>query len=123
METIQTPKDVLEFLKNLPAPAVLIHHAVTVMKTAEQILNCLNLPVGAVKPSIVLMGAALHDVGKIQHPSELHEPGHEHEAAGYHLLISYGFPDVIAEMCRAHSQWQKAQSLETLIVALADKLW
>jgi putative nucleotidyltransferase with HDIG domain len=123
MKDVRTPNDALEFLKDLQAPEDLLRHAEIVRETAEQILGCLKLATDVIDPSVVLIGAILHDVGKIKHPRELQEPGHEHEAAGYQMLISYGFSDHIADMCIAHSQWQNTKSLEALIVALADKLW
>ena len=72
---------------------------------------------------MVRVGAVLHDIGKIQHPQELSEPGHEHDATGQQMLIARDVSESIADMCITHAQWQAAESLEALIVALADKLW
>ena len=123
MKDVRTPDDALEFLKELQAPEDLLRHAEIVRETAEQILGCLKLAIDVIDVPVVLIGAVLHDIGKIKYPKELKEPGHKHEAAGYELLISHGFSEQIAYICIAHSQWQNTNSHEALIVALADKLW
>lgn len=122
-QSIQSPADALEFLQSLKAPVSLIRHAELVSQVAAEILDCLNLPPEAIDSSHLLIGAVLHDVGKIEHPEELRESGHQHEAAGRTLLISYGFMDDIADICVTHAQWQDTVSLEALVIALADKLW
>jgi hypothetical protein len=38
----------------------------------------------------VLVGAALHDAGKILHPEEMSAPGSQHELAGKELLTNNG---------------------------------
>src|SRR5690349_6958698 len=102
MKDVRMPDDALEFLKSLQAPEALIIHAEIVRETSEQILQCLNLPSEVINPSVVLIGAVLHDVGNIKHPRELHNPGHEHETAGYQMLISHGFSNPITDMCIAY---------------------
>jgi putative nucleotidyltransferase with HDIG domain len=120
---IQTQADALKLLQTLDAPAPLLRHAKLVTDVATQVIACLNLPKETLNISYVLIGAVLHDVGKIKHPRELHEAGHEHEVAGYEILASFALPEPIAEMCIVHSQWENASTLEALIVALADNLW
>jgi HD superfamily phosphodiesterase len=72
----------------------------------------------------VLLGAALHDAGKMEHPSEMHGPGHAHERSGETLLRREGFPEHIARVCVTHAAWAKPPAeLEDRIVALSDKLW
>ena len=73
----------------------------------------------------MLLGAALHDVGKVLHPDELTGPGHRHETAGEQLLRERGLADPVARIARTHGQWRTAPSpaLEDLLVALADVVW
>jgi hypothetical protein len=72
----------------------------------------------------IRLGVAIHDVGKILHPSELVEKGNRHEAAGEILLLERGIDPKIARCCRSHAQWQQLEcSFEELVVALADNLW
>ena len=71
----------------------------------------------------VLVGAGLHDVGKILHPAEMHGRGSEHEDAGYRLLLEHGVPDRLARHAWTHAAWEEQGELEPLLVALADKLW
>jgi len=72
----------------------------------------------------VLAGAALHDAGKIVHPDEMSNPGHEHERAGERLLLANEVPATVARFCVTHASWDAADiSIEDLFVALADKLW
>jgi len=71
----------------------------------------------------VLIGAALHDAGKILHPDEMSGPGSRHESDGRALLAEQGVGD-LARFCVTHAQWDDGTvALEDLLVALADKLW
>lgn len=73
----------------------------------------------------VLLGAAIHDIGKILIPGELTQSGHEHERAGEEMLRSLGFSAELARVARTHAQWASdgPVGMEDLMVALADKLW
>ena len=72
----------------------------------------------------VLLGAALHDVGKINHPTEMNVPGNAHERAGEALLLERGLEPSLARFCWSHAAWTQADmELEDLLVAAADKLW
>src|SRR5262249_50689343 len=69
-------------------------------------------------------GAAIHDAGKIVHPEEMSQPGHEHEPAGRRLLQGRGVPASIARVCVTHASWDAAGiAIEDLLLALAGKLW
>ena len=73
---------------------------------------------------LAVLGAALHDAGKIAHPSEMTAPGHRHELAGEQLLRSHGLSANVARFCVTHAAWDDDdRALEDLLVALADKLW
>jgi hypothetical protein len=72
----------------------------------------------------VLTGATIHDAGKIVHPEEMREPGHQHEAAGERLLMEHGVEPRLARFCVTHASWDApGTAIEDLLVALADKLW
>lgn len=71
----------------------------------------------------VLVGAALHDVGKVLHPTELHGGGSAHEDTGRVLLLEQGVPERIARHAQLHARWSDVEELEPILVALADKLW
>lgn len=71
----------------------------------------------------VVVGAALHDAGKILHPNEMHGGGNAHEPAGHRLLLEHGVPEILARHARTHAAWQGLDDLEPVLVALADKLW
>ena len=118
-----TPEAAFQLLNDLDAPPRLFRHAEVVHETALKILNCLNLPDNQIDSERIQIGAILHDVGKIAHPEELHQPGHRHEQAGRDLLLAQGVAVEIADLCVTHAQWQSATTLEALIVSLADKLW
>jgi hypothetical protein len=71
----------------------------------------------------VVAGARLHDIGKVLVPSELVGPGTEHEAAGLNMLVELGVPEPVARAAWVHGFWaNRGESLEDLLVALADKL-
>jgi hypothetical protein len=81
----------------------------------------LGIPLDA---EFVRVAAVLHDAGKAVHREELDRPGAAHEPAGERLLLEQGVSQDVARICRSHAQWRDvAQTLEELVVALADKLW
>lgn len=123
MTQIETQEDALSLLNALGASASLIQHAKIVSEVAAQVLACLDLSVDQIQHSVVLIGAMLHDVGKVKYPEELRQPGHQHELAGQQMLMALSIPEQIAEICVTHAGWQLAKSTEALVVALADKLW
>ncbi|MEW2592961.1 HD domain-containing protein [Micromonospora aurantiaca] len=72
----------------------------------------------------VLFGAAVHDLGKVEHPAELTGPGSAHEEAGYQLLLRFGVPEERARFAVTHAAWHSpGVQLEDLMVSLADKVW
>lgn len=71
-----------------------------------------------------MIGAALHDAGKILYPDEITGPGNLHEQAGTGLLLKNGVEPELARFCATHSDWrQSGLTIEDLFVALADTLW
>ena len=80
-------------------------------------------PAVPVDRDAVLLGAALHDVGKVLHPAELTGPGSAHELAGYQLLVDRGVPAAAAVIARDHASWSSGSTVECLLVSLADKVW
>jgi len=74
---------------------------------------------------LVEFGAAIHDIGKTNHPEELNQSGkHEHQSSGLELLQSIGIPYERARFAWTHGNYSGEQvALEDLIVALADKCW
>ncbi len=114
----------MQFLRDQGAPERLLHHAAVVAGVAEDLVRSLKdvgVPLAA---ETVLVGAVLHDAGKILHPEELHGSGHQHEEAGQRLLRDAGVAPELARVCVSHARWQEMDcSLEELVVALADKLW
>lgn len=75
--------------------------------------------------TLVRFGAATHDLGKAIHSNELSKSGKEHQAAGMALLESLGVPRERARFALTHGHWDEPgnDSIEDLLVALADKCW
>jgi len=72
----------------------------------------------------VLVGAAIHDIGKTIHIAELSGPGALHEQAGYQLLLDDGIEERLARFARTHAAWtEPTNQIEDLLVSLADKVW
>ena len=72
----------------------------------------------------VLLGASIHDAGKIVHPEEMSAGGSRHEVAGEELLVRSGVSAAIARFCITHAAWDGADcTVEDALVALADTLW
>lgn len=73
---------------------------------------------------LIMLGAAIHDAGKINHPGELEAPGSMHEPAGEALLLAHGVKPEVARCCVTHAKWDDVGvSFEEQSIALADKLW
>jgi putative nucleotidyltransferase with HDIG domain len=121
---MKTPAQALQLLASLGASPWLVRHHELVVEAAESLVRGIAQLEVACDQEKVLLGAALHDVGKIVHPAEMKEPGHRHEAAGEQLLVTHGVPTELARFCVTHASWQEAdRTIEDLLVALADKLW
>ncbi|KIG14701.1 hypothetical protein DB30_06427 [Enhygromyxa salina] len=122
---LETGADALALLAELEVPARLLRHHELVLEAAIELTDALARRLGArFDAGEIQIGAALHDVGKLVHPSELRGPGHAHEQAGQALLIERRVPEHLARFCITHASWDQASlALEDLLVALADKLW
>lgn len=106
MAQLATPDDAYRFLQGLGAPDRLILHSQLVCEVAEKITEQISRLGIIINKRLVLLGAALHDAGKILHPEELDDAGSRHEEAGGSLLVKYGIAPDIARCCRSHGQWQ-----------------
>lgn len=116
--------DARALLLELGASDRLVRHAELVSEAAEALLALFAVHHIALDAPWVRAGAALHDVGKLEHRDELDRPGALHEPAGELLLLAHHVAPHIARCCRSHAQWSTLEcSLEELVVALADKLW
>jgi hypothetical protein len=50
--------------------------------------------------------------------------GHQHEPAGYRLLIARGIPERLARFARTHARWTDPDTtIDDHLVSLADKIW
>ncbi len=116
-------EDALSLLDALGAPPHLVQHHALVAEAAADLVRGLGDYADAFDANEVLVGAALHDAGKILHPTEMNGPGRAHEAAGRDLLRAQGL-STLARFCVTHADWaREGLALEDLLVALADKLW
>ena len=121
--TIHDVESALALLAELGAPPHLIKHHALVAEAADALVSGLGNYAEAFDGGEVLVGAALHDAGKIVHPGEMSGPGHHHERAGQKLLAERGLVE-LARFCVSHADWDRDdRPLEDLLVALADKLW
>ncbi|MGC4114479.1 MAG: HDIG domain-containing protein [Myxococcales bacterium] len=125
MPTPRSADEALALLRALGAPPRLIRHHELVAEAASALLAELRKAFTLdFDDGMVLVGAALHDAGKIEHPAELDEPGSEHAESGVALLMREGVEPAVARFCRTHATWPDEEvMLEDLLVALADKLW
>ena len=113
--------DAIRWLVSAGAHPWLVRHHELVVEAARELVNGLTFVFDA---QLVLVGAALHDAGKIEHPEEMSAPGKQHEAAGERLLLAAGFGERIARVCVTHAAWASPRAqVEDRLIALADKLW
>jgi len=121
------PPEAERIIKRLKAPPRLYAHLQLVHDSAHRIVHRLEkwYPKLKLDRQTVLMGAALHDLGKVEHPKELSVPGSDHELAGWELLEGLGLDPKIAVIAFTHGAWRRdsALPLEDLLVALADMAW
>lgn len=116
--------EALALLREIGATPRLYRHAELVGEACDLLLAGLKRFRVQVDEEYVRVGVALHDAGKVLHPSELIGPGSNHETDGERLLLSHGGTPEVARVCRSHAQWETvAETVEELLIALSDKLW
>jgi hypothetical protein len=119
-----TLAEALAFLRDAEAPPRLLRHAELVAEVAADLAKAIAALGVQIDSNEAMVGAALHDAGKIACPAELTGPGRAHEAAGEQLLRDKGVPDSLARFCRTHGMApSEMPALEDLVVAVSDKLW
>jgi len=113
----------LAFLERLGAPPHLVRHHELVAEAAGELIEYLCIYEQFFDRQTIVLGAAIHDAGKVFHPREMHASGHQHELTGQTVLELYGLSP-LARFCVTHASWDDdALAIEDLLVALADKLW
>jgi hypothetical protein len=117
--------DGLALLRSLGATPWLVRHHELVVEAAVLLCHGLERALDVdIDRETILLGASLHDAGKIVHPEEMSVAGTRHEAAGRELLVRSGVPAAIARFCVTHADWNGPDcTVEDGLVALADKLW
>ena len=120
------PSQADDLLLETRAPSRLIAH----LRLVHDIACQLTAKINATWPKLVIderaayLGAAIHDIGKVIHPHELSEPGHEHEDAGRELLLKRGWSEASARFALTHGRDLGANNpIEDLLVAIADNVW
>jgi putative nucleotidyltransferase with HDIG domain len=119
------PADAARLCDELRAPPLLVRHLVLVHHTAVELVDGLAtaFPGLVVDDEAVLLGASLHDIGKVLHPGELVCSGRQHEDDGPGLLEQHGVPLKLARFSRTHGRWHEVDDIEDLLVAVADNIW
>ena len=120
------PKELVDLLEVLNAPARLKRHLSVVHTTAFEILKQLKIvwPNLKMNQKLILFGAATHDIGKTDIRDELFESGKRHELTGMTILLNHGFTKEQARFALSHGNWQdESLTIEDLLVALSDKIW
>lgn len=123
----ELPEDVARFLESQNAPMRLVRHLRIVHDTCWRLLGAIDtqFPPLSIDRNSITVGAAIHDVGKILHQTELFGSGRKHEQDGEQYLVEHGFPTEVARFARTHGSWSKDPNLtlEDLIVSLSDAIW
>jgi hypothetical protein len=121
---LNTRADAYRLLEQLGASKRLLLHLRLVGEAADLLMQGYTKLGISCDGTLVELGVAVHDAGKIEHPAELDGPGSLHEPAGLALLLARGVQPEVAKCCVSHAAWHVAGvSFEELSVALADKLW
>lgn len=108
----------------LVAPPRLVRHLQVVHASALMLTDglCRRLPDLEFDREVILMGSAIHDLGKVLHPNEIDGPGRLHERDGPLFLQAHGLEPRLARFARTHAEWE-GEGIEDLLVALADTVW
>lgn len=124
-EPLLLPAEAKRLCQELKAPPRLVAHLRLVHDVACQIVAGLQeqFPTMEFDGDAVCFGAAIHDLGKCIHSSELTGPGKRHEEDGSGLLEAHGVPPHLARFARTHGTWNDESLLEDLLVSLADAVW
>jgi hypothetical protein len=119
------PAEIQRLCETLGAPPRLIAHLRCVHDVATDLVEGLHriFPALAFDARAVLLGAAVHDLGKVWHPNELTGPGSKHEQDGPAMLEEAGVPPNLSRFAGTHGAWNDGLPLEDLLVALADVVW
>jgi HD superfamily phosphodiesterase len=120
------PAEADRLCREIRAPERLVRHLRLVHDAAASLLEELTraFPTLSVDARAVLIGAAVHDLGKALHPEELSGPGNLHERDGPALLERHGLEPSLARFARTHGGCDSEPvEPEDLLVCLADRLW
>lgn len=109
---MKNSSDALRWLVSAGAHPWLVRHHELVLEAAEQLVAQLKFPFDS---GHVLLGAAVHDAGKVLHPNEMSAAGHEHEAAGERMLLAAGFAPHIARVCVTHASWSERVRVSKIV--------
>ena len=116
---LTTTQDAYKFLRKLGAPDRLILHSQLVCEVAQKIVEQISRLGIIINKPLILLGAVLHDAGKIRYPEELVGAGNRREEAGESLLVEYGLAPNIARCCKSHG---KLAGHSPVLTQLAIKL-
>ncbi len=121
---VDSPERALAWLASRGAHPWLVRHHELVLEAARELLDAVEARFDVTPDrAFVLIGAAVHDVGKMIVPSEMSAPGHAHEEAGAAFLAYAGF-GASSRVATSHASWDApGTELSDRLVALADKLW
>lgn len=121
---IGSPEEALAWLALRGAHTWLVRHHELVLEAARELLDATTKTLAlTLDGDFVLLGAALHDAGKMIEPSEMSAPGHRHEEAG-EAFLAYAGMHQLSRVAVSHARWNApGTTLEDRFVALADKLW
>ena len=121
------PNRVLDLFQRQNPPSRLVRHHELVHDTCCGLLEAFlaRFPGLSIDHDRVLLGAAIHDAGKLVHRDEISGPGHQHGADGPAFLVERGFEPVEARFAMTHGRWGEEPNtpLEDLLVALSDEIW
>ena len=126
MELQDLPQDIMNLLEKHQAPTRLIKHLMIVHNVGDKLIRFLEkeFPRFQYNKTLVLFGAASHDIGKCIVKNELYNPGKLHENIGEQLLLSKGYSPEKARFARTHGDWKNpVNTIEDLLVCLSDKIW
>lgn len=128
-ENLPTKRQALKLMKHLGLHRNIIKHQNAVMREAREIAY--NITKADVDTKLIIIGAMMHDIGRITTHSLEHGP------AGGDIIRQYGFSEKLARIAERHSmagltkeeaaqfdlpdRIYEPQTLEEKIVCLADK--
>ncbi|MDQ1922901.1 hypothetical protein [Massilia pseudoviolaceinigra] len=114
--------DAHALLRALGANERLLRHLQLVGEAADELMNAFTGLEVRFDASLIELGVAVHDAGKINYPEELDGTGSRHEPEGQAMMLANGVQLPVARCCVSHAAWQQHRTLSHCYGPFSDQM-